>query len=131
MKYLTALFLLVATTALPSAAGQESFSLHGIVRDSMGLPIAGVEVVLAGRTDVTTVMTPDNGMYRFQVADADTYQLRATKNGFREWTRNVTLEGGAPVAMDIDLHPGYAETFIVTAYGPAVADRGPSVGDRS
>lgn len=114
MKYVIPLFLLIADASL-GAAGQQAGRLYGVVRDSTGLPMEGVEVVLSGPAGVATVTSMQDGAYQFQALEAGPYQLSALKTGFREWIRGVTLESGESLAIDLDMRPGYAETLIVTA----------------
>jgi outer membrane receptor protein involved in Fe transport len=115
MKHGIALLLLVANVSPGSAGQQPPGGLQGVVLDQTGLPVAGVEIVLSGAVGVTTITTNEDGVYRFDVADGGAYQLSASKDGFRTWTRAIVLEIGMPFVIDIDLRAGYAETLIVTA----------------
>jgi outer membrane receptor protein involved in Fe transport len=115
MRYVIAALILFAYPPLTDAAGQQPGGLNGVVRDSMGLPVEGVDVVLSGPSGMATATTSRDGVYRFDIAVPGGYQMSAAKSGFRPWTRAVVLESGTPVVIDVDLEPSYAETLIVTA----------------
>jgi outer membrane receptor for ferrienterochelin and colicins len=113
MRHVISILVLVAQASL-ALAGQSS-QVFGVVRDSMGLPMPGVEVTLTGPATTTTVTTADNGTYRFDVMESGAFRLSARKVAFREWVREVAVEPGSSVDLGVVLEPGYAETVIVTA----------------
>src|SRR5262245_2100508 len=90
LHLLLTVLLVIAAAPLGAAELQKNVELRGVVRDSMGLPMEGVEVLLSGPTSESATTAMD-GSYRFQVADDGTYRLSASRNGFREWSRDVTL----------------------------------------
>jgi outer membrane receptor protein involved in Fe transport len=114
MTYLISI-LLVLATATVSANGQQPGGVSGVIRDSMGLPIEGVEVALTGPSGMVRATTAKDGAYQFQMLEAGEYQLRCVKNGFRESIRGVDIEAGGTLAMDVTMQAGYAETVVVTA----------------
>lgn len=113
MTYLISILLVLAPAAL--GAGSQPGGVSGVIRDSMGLPIEGVEVALSGPSGVATVTTAKDGAYQFHMLEAGEYQLRCVKNGFRESIRGIDVESGGTLAVDVTMQAGYAETVVVTA----------------
>ncbi|MET0164654.1 MAG: carboxypeptidase regulatory-like domain-containing protein, partial [Vicinamibacterales bacterium] len=110
-----ALILLVSSVpgyAQTQAGGQ----IRGTVRDSVGLPMPGVDVVV---TDASAserrATTSADGTFALNGLSPGPYTVAARREGFLQWSGTVTLGAGAPVSLTIEMRPGYAETVIVTA----------------
>ena len=114
MTHLISILLVLATATL-GASSRQTGGVSGVIRDSMGLPIEGVEVALSGPSGVATVTTAKDGAYQFQMLEAGEYQLRCVKSGFRQSIRGIDVESGGTHAVDVTLQAGYAETVVVTA----------------
>lgn len=81
--------------AMPQVARASAGSLHGIVSDEAGGPIAGVTVSAIGETMVFAV-TDRKGRFEFENVPAGQYLLRANRAGFSLPQREyVTVRGSA------------------------------------
>ena len=122
---LTALVLVAALCCSSAFAQGETASLNGHITDHDGLAVAGAMVrALNARTNASYFAdTGETGLYNFPNLPAGTYDITATKNGFRQAVRpgvelhvsdvislnfslqvgslnqSVTVEGGAPLVQ--------------------------------
>jgi hypothetical protein len=127
------LFTLVGL-ALPVAAQSTTGTIQGIVRDDQAAVIPGATVtvrnVLTGQT--RSVVTGDEGQYRFPNLQVGEYELAVELAGFGNYKQaglNLTLNQEA--AIDVVLRPaGVAESVQVTADTPLLNTTNAEVGVR-
>src|SRR5215813_8377769 len=119
---LSAIWLLGPRTSFAQATA--SATLEGTVRDKAQAVIKGATVTVTYKaTGVTrTVMTNDEGVYRFELLSAGVYSLKITANGFAAVvTEDVELPVGRTTTLDYALNPGAtSETVTVTGEVPIV-----------
>jgi outer membrane cobalamin receptor len=138
---LALLFFCTALARPVLAASGAVAEVRGVVTDSSGQPLAGVEVQLrpgggaehgeaagrgAGRL-VAQATTDARGRFSLPPAGTGTYTLTAAGAGFRPATQEVVLPlpGGQP--LSIVLAAGYAETVVVQVpplSGPGISATG-------
>jgi hypothetical protein len=104
---------LVAATA---GAQTRYASLVGVVRDSAGHPIPGVEVRLQGSTNGYT-RTNDSGGFRLPGLPAGAVNVSARRLGF------------APASMDVKLQPGRVDSLVLSLTATVAAIEGVLVED--
>jgi hypothetical protein len=103
--------------AATSAAAQTRYaSLVGVVRDSAGHPIPGVEVRLQGSTNGYT-RTNDSGGFRLPGLPAGAVNVSARRLGF------------APASMDVNLKPGRIDSLVLSLTATVAALEGVLVQD--
>ena len=105
--------------AAPARAQFDSAQLSGIVRDTTGGVLPGVDVTL---TSVGTglerrTVTNEAGLYTFPNAPVGEYKITATLAGFRSVTQTgVNLTAGVNIRVDVQLALGaVSETILVVA----------------
>ncbi|HSP14903.1 MAG TPA: TonB-dependent receptor [Thermoanaerobaculia bacterium] len=81
-------------------------SLHGVVHDPAGQPIAGASVAVA---NVRTVETAIDGTFRIDIPDG-TYKVIVSRSGFQ----SVERQASSSAAIDITLMPRVAESIVVS-----------------
>lgn len=94
------LAILLPLTLLPLSVRAQQGQVTGTVQSGSELPVASVSVQVVG-TDAGT-LTDQQGRYRLQVP-AGEVELRASRIGFRQVTRTVTVEAGESVQVDFTL----------------------------
>jgi outer membrane receptor for ferrienterochelin and colicins len=102
MKQLLAACMLLLTLA--GVAHAQSGTIRGTVTDAAGAPVAGVDVMVRGRTLVA--MTNAQGQYEIRNVPAGTYSVEAIRIGYRGGVTVVTVSGGATVSADFSLLRG-------------------------
>jgi hypothetical protein len=131
----TLLFAAAAAALIPHSAqaqGGATATLVGMLRDTTAAVIPGATVTIRNLdTNLTqTDTTRASGEYRFSYVPPGTYEVRATKEGFRTAVvPEVKLDTGATFRVDITLELGQlAETVEVTAAPPVMQTEEASVG---
>jgi hypothetical protein len=109
----TLLTLGVAVLAL-AASAQESInyaSLAGRVTDPQGAPIAGAQVTArhTGTNVMAGVVTEEDGRFRFPFLKVGSYDVDVRAQGFKAFTRPLTLNVGAAFQLPIALEVGGLE----------------------
>src|SRR3981081_614145 len=82
----------------PAAWSQVLYgSIVGNVRDSSGAAVPGVNVIITSKetNQVRTTVTNDEGGYSVPTVQSGTYEVKATKQGFRP-----IAEGSVPVTIN-------------------------------
>ena len=109
----------VSFVAAPARAQFDSAQLSGIVRDTTGGVLPGVDVTL---TSVGTglerrAVTNEGGLYTFPNVPVGEYRMTATLTGFRPVTQTgVALTAGVNIRVDVQLSLGnVSETIQVVA----------------
>src|ERR1700677_4338376 len=111
--YVIAIYNLMLAPAFSLAAeSQTASSLHGVVRDTNGLPVAGVTVSLKeeGKTPSST-RTDSAGFYRFSPLQEGSYFLTATATPAGAGTATLgpfILRTGESKTLDLRLDPSKA-----------------------
>jgi tetratricopeptide (TPR) repeat protein len=111
--YVIAIYNLMLAAAFSLAAeSQTASSLHGVVRDTNGLPVAGVTVSLKeeGKTPSST-RTDSAGVYRFSPLQEGSYFLTATATPAGAGTATLgpfILKAGESKTLDLRLDPSKA-----------------------
>ena len=126
-------YLLLVITAMSIAWGQASTSqITGVVRDSSGLPVPGVEVrATQTATDlVRTAPTGPDGSYLLTNLPIGPYKLEASKEGFSTFVQSgIVLQVDSNPAIDIVLKVGsVTEQVIVQADAALVETHSTGVG---
>lgn len=92
--------LCVTALAMPAAAQMQMASLVGVVRDTTGAPVSGVEVWLRG-SDLYT-HTADNGGFRLLDINPGDAKLTVRRMGYE------------PITVDIRLSAGVRDTVVIS-----------------
>src|SRR5215813_8660202 len=124
MKRVCAVLLLALGGALPAAAQRTTGEIIGKVVDESGSILPGVTVTLhgAGVAGAPSVVTADNGTYRFPVLPPGTYQLEYTLSGFTTLRReDIPITVGSTVELDVTMKVGAIEESVtVSGESPVV-----------
>src|SRR5262245_42904197 len=106
------------------AQATASATLEGTITDKAQAVIKGATVTITNKaTSVTrSVMTNDEGAYRFELLSAGKYSLKVTASGFAGLvTEDIELPVGRTTTLDYALNPGAtSETVTVTGEVPIV-----------
>jgi len=83
----------VVVNAAPNKPGARKMA--GVVRDTIGFPIDGVEITIA--SSHRRALTAGNGEFRFEGIGPGTYEVRARKLGYAPQVRTIVVDsvGGA------------------------------------
>jgi hypothetical protein len=97
----TGLLVLFVSTAW----AQRAADVTGVVTDSTGAAVPGVEVDATNTLTGVKVSAVTNGagLYRFVELVIGPYQIEASKAGFKTSATNVTLEAGRTTTVDVKL----------------------------
>ncbi|MBL8218273.1 MAG: TonB-dependent receptor [Bryobacterales bacterium] len=93
-------------------------SILGTITDATGAVVPGAKVsVINTRTNVKVESTSDSvGNYLFNFLSPSSYRVEAEVTGFKKFTREVNLETGRQLRVDVDLETG-ATTETVNVVG--------------
>jgi outer membrane receptor protein involved in Fe transport len=105
------LILLVA--GQPTSA--QTARLAGTVVTVLGTPIEGASVSLGAATGSGISFSDADGRFGIEGQAPGTYQLRVTRDGYRESVRQVVLGAGSSQNLTIELRRLFSETAVVTA----------------
>ena len=94
-------FLLIAAGSSAESQRLSGAGVHGVVRDSMGAPIAGVDVAITGSG--MRSRTNDSGVYRLAGLAPGPATLTARRIGYRAFNQTLHLRDGDALTMDIRL----------------------------
>src|SRR5215468_12506206 len=115
--------LFVLTLLLPAVARAQA-TITGIVRDSSGAILPGVDVEATGTSLLAprTVQTDSSGIYRIVELPPGTYNLTFSLSGFTRVVREgIQLQGTMVATIPADMKVGaVAETITVTGETPVV-----------
>ena len=114
MKYSIGLWLVVA-------GALSADSITGKVTDAQGAVIVGTKVSLyaAGSTQAKKTSSDPSGTYHFDGIAGGTHILQVDGEGFRQFTRSVSVAGAATENVQLEVG-GIANSVLVTAEGSAV-----------
>jgi hypothetical protein len=118
------LVLLVAASNAYAQGATSTATLQGRVFDSTGGVLPGVTVTIVdmGTNQSRTVVTNEQGVYRFAGLTPGRYTVSGELQGFAKFVQpNVALNVGAAVDIDIRLQVStVAETITVTTESPVI-----------
>jgi hypothetical protein len=116
--------LCVATVVAPAFAQSDTAQVIGTIRDSQAAAIPDATVTLRNVDTGFTreSMTDRTGRYRLAAIPPGSYELTATRSGFRTVVRSgIILAVGAEAVIDVELPvSGVAETLTVVGDVPVV-----------
>jgi hypothetical protein len=121
----------LVTFALSAYAQQGGSSIRGRIVDQQNAVLPGVAVVVTHQESGTfrETVTAADGTFFITGVVPGPYQVAAALEGFRKLTRDVRLEIGATVTLDLSLEVGaLTETVTVTSEAPQVDLTSPQVG---
>lgn len=113
-RRLAALFF-VLLQALPAAAQPAPAQIVGSVVDTLGWPLEGIVVSLAGVGEPRTAVTDGNGRFRFDGIPPGSYRVSVNHEQYRESEQQIVLKSGATPDIRLELQPAFAETLVVIA----------------
>src|SRR5215469_12730900 len=94
-------------------------SISGVIRDSSGAVVPGVQVTAhnTGTGLQWTTSTDDKGFYSFQALPVGAYDIEAAKAGFKGYKQSgIVLDVNASIPVDVTLQAGaVAENITVTS----------------
>jgi hypothetical protein len=94
---------------IPVFAEAQTASLTGFIRDDSGATIPGSEVILTQtqHNQRFTAVSDENGFYRFQVLPIGSYQVEASKAGFKQIRQSgIELTVDQRASLDLKLEVG-------------------------
>ena len=105
------LLVLALSTLLPASVWTQSFtgSISGTIKDPSGAVVPNIEVTLKSITTSveTKFTTGSDGLYHFRSLPQDTYELRASAQGFRNFVQTgITVSTNQAVTLDVTLQVG-------------------------
>jgi len=119
------LALLMLTLRLPTAQAQVSASIHGIVTDASGAPVAQVAVRAKNLETgaIRTTNTDDAGRYLVLALAVGKYEVRISKSGFQDAVQSgIYLVVGQEASVDLRLQlPTVKSEVNVTSDAPIVS----------
>ncbi|MBW3630805.1 MAG: TonB-dependent receptor plug domain-containing protein, partial [Gemmatimonadetes bacterium] len=108
------LVLLIGLVLLPATVlAQATGTISGTVTDRSGAPVQGAAVAVGNRGDVTAA----DGRYSIEGVPVGSRTVRATKLGFTEATRVVTVAAGSAVNANLQLTTAAVAVEGVVAVG--------------
>ncbi|HTB91408.1 MAG TPA: TonB-dependent receptor [Candidatus Sulfotelmatobacter sp.] len=119
------LALLILTLGLPAARAQVSASIRGIVTDASGAAVAQATVSTKNLETgaVRTTNTDDAGRYLVLALPVGLYEVRSSKNGFRDAVQSgISLVVGEEASVDLRLQVSTVTSEVrVTGDAPIVS----------
>src|SRR5579863_10203349 len=115
------------------AWGGVTGSISGVIRDSSGAVVQGVQVS-AHNTQTGlqwTTSTDDKGIYSFQALPVGTYDVEANKTGVRGYKQSgIVINVNSSIAVDVALQAGgVAESITVTSNAVHVEETSTQMGE--
>jgi hypothetical protein len=118
------ILLVLAMSAVPTYAQEQSGSIQGTIKDAQGgvLPGVTVEVKNQETGSVQTTVTDGSGTYRFPALPPGRYDINATLQGFGPGKNpNVVLPLGQVLTINLTMPlAGVTETVQVTSESPLI-----------
>ena len=107
---------------MPVAADSpQTGTVEGTVNDAGGGPLPGVTVTLAGDRGAQTVVTGEDGAFRFGLLAPGDYTVGASLEGFRGAEQAVHVDSGGRSAITLTLGLESSEAITVTSEAPLVS----------
>ena len=126
MRFLRELLCLFvfALCAIITAGAQENGTITGVVTDQSGAAVPGVTITVTQTStgEVRTTQSSASGLYEIPGLAVGTYNLKAAKAGFKNYTKtDIVMNVAATVRADIAFQVGSAsESITVNATALAV-----------
>ena len=113
--FAAALAMLAALALAPSAAGAQDAAINGTVIDATGLVLPGVTVEARNQAsgDVTTAFTDGTGSFVIAMLAPGMYEVTFALPGYGTVARDVEVEAGAMITLDVELEVLLQETVTV------------------
>jgi hypothetical protein len=105
-------------------------SVHGVVRNQLREPVAGVKVTTThtGTNQSRSTLTDEEGLYRLPSLAIGTYEITVEADTYRKTVQQVTLRVGEDAAVDIELQAsGSAEQVNVVGNSANLTETSSSV----
>ena len=122
MKKITLAILTLCLSAIVTFGQTSRGTVSGVVKDSTGAVIAGATVNLTN-TDTTvarSVVTNEEGFYRFDAVDLGNYSVNVTASNFGAVTKSgLIVNANQTSSVDVELAPGSQQVNV-----EVVADSG-------
>lgn len=119
-----AVFAAAALLPTTAFAVETTGSLKGVVQDTSGTALPGITVTASSDSmigGVRTVVTDDQGRFRFAALPVGNYVLKAAHEGFRTAEAKTYVGIGSDVVVDFNMQlPTAEETFVITDVRPVV-----------
>lgn len=115
MKKISLLILTILLTAVFSFSQTSRGTVSGVVKDPNGAVIAGAEVTLTNTATTVSrsVVTNNEGFYRFEAVNLGTYSVRITAPSFGVITKNnITVNANQASVVDAELTIGSQEAVV-------------------
>jgi hypothetical protein len=101
------LILCAVMLGLPrfGAAQVTGGTVHGVVRNQLREPVAGVKVTSThtGTNQTRSTLTDDEGLYRLPSMSVGTYEITVEADSYQKTVQQVTLRVGEDATVDIEL----------------------------
>ena len=108
--------------AMPVAADSpQTGTVEGTVNDAGGGPLPGVTVTLAGDRGAQTVVTGEDGAFRFGLLAPGDYTVGASLEGFRGAEQAVHVDSGGRSAITLMLGLESSEAITITSEAPLIS----------
>jgi len=116
--------LLLATTALPVFAQEQTGDLYGTVTDEQKQPLPGVTVTVTGTGAPQVQQSDAQGKFRFLNLYPGLYALKAELQGFSTVERpGLTIKLGGKANIEITLNGAVKDVITVTGEAPLLDER--------
>lgn len=114
VTYILALAALLAAISVPSGsaaqgAGQEQGTamLSGVVRDTLGKPLADAEIVVVGVG--LSARSSSDGVFAVFGIPPGVRRIVVRRVGYEQVVTDISIEAGADARMDVDLFPAMTQ----------------------
>jgi Carboxypeptidase regulatory-like domain len=117
MTRLSLALLLVLVAHGPARAQTQTGTITGLVTDSSGAALAGVQVSVTNRDtgQARAATTSEQGTYTAAALLPGIYDLRAEAAGFKRVERSATVEAGTTTTVDLSLELGEMTEAVTVA----------------
>jgi hypothetical protein len=117
LRILAVLVLLLGILAVAATAQEETTgTIEGTVRDTEGMPLAGVTVIINSVQGSKTETTDESGRFRFKYLQAGPYRVSASLSGYTGLTHpRVDVHLGARIRVDMTMQIWTMDTVEIVA----------------
>ncbi|HEX4496839.1 MAG TPA: TonB-dependent receptor [Thermoanaerobaculia bacterium] len=116
--------LLLALTALPVLAQDQTGDLYGTALDEQKQPLPGVTVTVTGVGAPQVQQSDAQGKFRFLKLYPGSYALKAELEGFSTVERpDLTIKLGGKVSIEVTLNGAVKDVITVTGESPLLDER--------
>lgn len=116
--------LLLSFTVLQAQITRQTGTVRGVIKDTDGNPLPGVNITLAGPSMMgkATDVSREDGSFRLPAIPPGTYTLTAELQGFKTLTlTDVVVRVGLTVTLDLKMEPAAVEEQVtVVAKAPEI-----------